>query len=169
MDDTQRAQQHRNRETVERFFRTHGLERASLFTEDCHKILPWTGMGFPIDMRGMRELKYNFLINQSIFTGWTWSGIRVFDTQFPDEFWVECDGAGVIRSPEPGYEPVHYTNHYLHHFRLVDGLIAEFREFQNAVTSVRNDAGDVVPMPPLGDWKPPADWQEPAAWAPAAS
>jgi ketosteroid isomerase-like protein len=169
MDDTPHEIRTRNRATVERFFQTHGLERASLFTEDCYKILPWTGMGFPIDMRGQRELKYNFLINRTIFTEWTWSDLRIFETQFPDEFWVECDGGGVIRSPEPGYAPVHYRNHYLHHFRLVDGRIAEFREFQNAITKVTDDAGAEVPWPPLGEWKPPVDWEEPADWTPEAS
>ncbi|MFT3797607.1 PhzA/PhzB family protein [Microbacterium sp.] len=166
LNDEQRVLQDRNRATVEHFLRCHGLERASLFTADGYKVLPWTGMGRPIDMRGQYELKYNFLINMQIFTQWAWSNVQVFDTQFPDQFWVECDGEGVIVSPEPGYEPVYYKNHYLHHFLLEDGKIKEFREFQNAITQVTDAAGEVVPMPPLGDWKPPVDWVEPADWTP---
>lgn len=166
MDESQRTLQDLNRRTVQHFLNSHGLERASLFTEDGYKVLPWTSMGRPIDMQGQRELKYNFLINRTIFTNWTWSDIEIFDTQYPDQFWVECVGTGLVVSPEPGYEPVHYSNHYLHHFTLDNGRISRFREFQNAAVKVHNDAGEVVPMPPLGDWKPPVDWEAPADWTP---
>lgn len=50
MDDSQCTLQDLNRETVRRFLKSHGLERASLFTKDGYKVLPWTegndaGMG----------------------------------------------------------------------------------------------------------------------------
>ncbi|KAB2388754.1 PhzA/PhzB family protein [Actinomadura montaniterrae] len=156
----------RNRATVERFFKCHGLERASLFAEDGYKVLPWTGMGHPIDMRGQYELKYNFLRNIELFTGWSWSDVTVYDTQYPDRFWVECDGGGVIRVD--GYEPVTYGNHYLMSFRLEDGEIKEFREFANPLSKPTDQAGAPTEMPPLGDWKPPADWKEPPDWTPPA-
>ncbi|SDX49760.1 Ketosteroid isomerase-related protein [Arthrobacter sp. cf158] len=149
-----------NRRTVERFFVTSGLERAALFAVDGRKELPWTSMGHPIDMEGIREISYNFTRNRQIFTDWTWSGVEVFDTQYDDRFWAECDGRGVIRID--GHEPVNAANHYVMAFRLEDGKIKEFREFCDPTQPSRNDAGDPVPTPPLGDWKPPAEWQTPA-------
>ncbi|ROO88060.1 ketosteroid isomerase-like protein [Actinocorallia herbida] len=153
-----------NRATVERFFKTHGLERASLFAADGYKVLPWTGLGHAIDMRGMYELKYNFLRNIELFTGWTWSDITIYDTQHPDRFWVECRGQGVI-SVE-GHEPVNYGNHYLMNFRLEEGKIAEFREFCNPLSKPTDNEGRPAETPPLGDWKPPTGWPEPADWTP---
>ena len=157
--DSADAQRRRNRATVERFFQTSGMERAALFAEDGRKELPWTSMGHPIDMVGKREIAYNFLRNRELFTGWTWSDVEIYDTQYPDRFWAECDGAGVIRVE--GHHPVNASNHYIMSFVVQDGLIKEFREFCNPMSPSRNDAGEPVPTPPLGDWKPPADWQPP--------
>ncbi len=50
------------------------------------------------------------------FPDWEWYNIKVFETDDPNHFWVECDGHGKILFP--GYPEGYYENHFLHSFEL---------------------------------------------------
>ena len=114
--------------------RTRGpdrLRRHELFTEDGRGGLWTTETGVPITIGGRADLARHGVWSLRCFPDWEWYNVRVFETQHPDHFWVECDGRGAIRFP--GYPEGHYANHFLHSFELEDGRIARHREFMNPV------------------------------------
>ncbi len=98
----------RNRATVEHYMRMKGaerLQRHSLFVED------------------------------GCFPDWEWHNVRIFETEDPNHFWVECDGRG--KALVPGYPQGYCENHYIHSFELENGRIKRNREFMNPMQKLR--------------------------------
>jgi phenazine biosynthesis protein len=127
-----------NRATVEKYMNTRGqdrLRRHLLFTEDGVGGLWTNDTGQPIAIHGRDRLAEHAIWSLKCFPDWAWINIEVFETQDPNFFWVECDGAGAIRFP--GYPEGHYTNHFLHSFRLENGKITQQREFMNPFEQLR--------------------------------
>ncbi|MEU6619655.1 PhzA/PhzB family protein [Streptomyces litmocidini] len=128
----------RNRATVETYMNTRGedrLRRHELFTEDGTGGLWTTDTGAPIAVRGRDRLAEHAVWSLRCFPDWEWYGVRVFETQDPNHFWVECDGHGRIRFP--GYPEGFYENHFLHSFEMSDGRIVRGREFMNPFAQLR--------------------------------
>lgn len=127
-----------NRATVETYMNTRGqdrLKRHLLFTEDGVGGLWTNDTGRPIAIRGRDRLAEHAVWSLECFPDWEWTNIEVFETQDPNFFWVECDGAGAIRFP--GYPEGRYENHFLHSFRLENGKIKLQREFMNPFEQLR--------------------------------
>jgi phenazine biosynthesis protein len=127
-----------NRATVEKYMNTRGqdrLRRHLLFTEDGVGGLWTNDTGQPIAIHGRDRLAEHAIWSLKCFPDWAWINIEVFETQDPNFFWVECDGEGAIRFP--GYPEGHYTNHFLHSFRLENGKITQQREFMNPFEQLR--------------------------------
>ncbi len=55
------------------------------------------------------------------FPDWEWHNVRIFETEDPNHFWVECDGRG--KALVPGYPQGYCENHYIHSFELENGRI----------------------------------------------
>ena len=133
--DTRRAG---NRKIVEQYMNCRGQDRLSrhlLFTEDGTGGLWTTDTGEPIVIRGRDRLGEHAVWSLRCFPDWAWINVQVFETQDPDCFWVECDGAGQILFPD--YPPGRYENHFIHAFKFRDGRIAEQREFMNPFQQLR--------------------------------
>jgi phenazine biosynthesis protein len=127
-----------NRAIVEKYMNTRGQERLRrhlLFTEDGTGGLWTTDTGAPIVIKGRDRLRDHGVWSLKCFPDWAWVNIEIFDTQDPNRFWVECDGAGAIRFP--GYPEGHYRNHFLHSFLFEHGKIKSQREFMNPCEQFR--------------------------------
>ncbi len=61
--------------------------------------------------------------------------MRIFETEDPNHFWVECDGRG--KALVPGYPQGYCENHYIHSFELENGRIKRNREFMNPMQKLR--------------------------------
>ncbi|KSI43259.2 phospho-2-dehydro-3-deoxyheptonate aldolase [Pseudomonas aeruginosa] len=112
----------KNRETVVKYMNTKGqdrLRRHELFVEDGCGGLWTTDTGSPIVIRGKDKLAEHAVWSLKCFPDWEWYNIKVFETDDPNHFWVECDGHGKILFP--GYPEGYYENHFLHSFELDDG------------------------------------------------
>jgi hypothetical protein len=134
-DDTRRAS---NRAIVAQYMATRGrdrLRRHLLFTADGIGGLWTTDSGEPIVIRGRDRLGEHAVWSLRCFPDWAWTNVEIFDTQDPDRFWVECDGAGQIIYP--GYPDGYYRNHFLHSFSFRDGKISQQREFMNPCQQFR--------------------------------
>ncbi|WP_254878687.1 PhzA/PhzB family protein [Streptomyces sp. NA04227] len=121
-----------NRRIVEQYMNTRGqdrLRRHELFTEDGQGGLWTTETGEPIVISGRDRLGEHAVWSLKCFPDWAWVDIEIFDTQDPNQFWVECNGRGKIIFP--GYEEGFYENHFIHYFRFEDGKIRLQREFMN--------------------------------------
>ncbi|MEV7908984.1 PhzA/PhzB family protein [Streptomyces griseus] len=128
----------KNRAVVETYMNTKGqdrLRRHELFTEDGSGGLWTTDTGSPIVIKGRDRLAEHAVWSLQCFPDWEWYNIRVFGTDDPNHFWVECDGHGSIRFP--GYPDGYYENHFLHSFALEDGKIKQNREFMNPFEQLR--------------------------------
>ncbi|MEV7021951.1 PhzA/PhzB family protein [Kitasatospora sp. NPDC093558] len=128
----------RNRAVVEKYMNTRGedrLRRHELFTEDGSGGLWTTDTGAPIAINGRDRLAEHAVWSLKCFPDWEWYNIRIFGTDDPNFFWVECDGRGAIRFP--GYPDGYYQNHFLHSFEFVDGKIRQNREFMNPFEQLR--------------------------------
>lgn len=128
----------RNREVVADYMSRRGegrLTRYLLFAEDGVGGLWTTDTGAPVAARGRDKLKAHGEWSLRTFPDWAWTNVEFFDTQDPNRFWVECDGAGMILFPD--YPTGHYSNHFLHSFRLQDQMILEQREFMNPFEQLR--------------------------------
>ncbi|XQC86670.1 PhzA/PhzB family protein [Pseudomonas aeruginosa] len=93
----------KNRETVVKYMNTKGqdrLRRHELFVEDGCGGLWTTDTGSPIVIRGKDKLAEHAVWSLKCFPDWEWYNIKVFETDDPNHFWVECDGHGKI---PPGY------------------------------------------------------------------
>ncbi len=126
----------KNRATVEKYMNTKGqdrLRRHELFVEDGCGGLWTTDTGSPIVIRGKDKLAEHAVWSLKCFPDWEWYNIKVFETDDPNHFWVECDGHGKILFP--GYPEGYYENHFLHSFELDDGKIKRNREFMNVPVS----------------------------------
>jgi len=76
--------------------------------------IQWQGAG--------AQLKNNEQ-NQTLFPGWSWKNVVIWDTQDPTVFFVEADG-----NTAPGATPPS-ANHYVMQLVVKSGKIALFREF----------------------------------------
>ncbi len=94
-----------------------------------------TDTGSPIVIRGKDKLAEHAVWSLKCFPDWEWYNIKVFETDDPNHFWVECDGHGKILFP--GYPEGYYENHFLHSFELDDGKIKRNREFMNVFQQLR--------------------------------
>ena len=128
----------RNRAVVATYMNCRGpdrLRRHLLFTADGVGGLWTTETGEPIVIRGRDRLGEHAVWSLRCFPDWVWTDVEIFDTQDPDRFWVECDGAGQIVFP--GYPEGHYRNHFLHSFLFENGGIKQQREFMNPCQQFR--------------------------------
>lgn len=129
----------RNKETVIQYMEgikgERRLKRHLLFAEDGSAGLVTTDTGEPIIMTGMDRLEKHGAWSLECFPDWEWHNVTIFETQDPNRFWVECDGRGHIIFPRYGKR--WYENHFLHFFRLRDGLIVEQREFMNPIRQLK--------------------------------
>lgn len=127
-----------NRKIVEQYMNTRGqdrLRRHELFTEDGRGGLWTTETGEPIVISGRDRLAEHAVWSLKCFPDWAWIDIQVFDTQDPEQFWVECNGTGKICYE--GYPEGHYENHFLHYFQFENGKIKLQREFMNPCQQFR--------------------------------
>jgi hypothetical protein len=137
MSDDIDARSH-NRAIVAQYMNTRGQDRLNrhlLFTADGIGGLWTTETGEPIVITGRDRLAEHAVWSLRCFPDWVWSNVEIFDTQDPDQFWVECDGAGEISYP--GYPDGPYRNHFIHSFLFVDGKIKRQREFMNPCQQFR--------------------------------
>lgn len=128
-----------NRRIVDQYMHTLGqdrLRRHELFTEDGQGGLWTTETGEPIVIRGRDRMAEHAVWSLQCFPDWEWTDIEIFDTQDPDRFWVECNGAGKIRFP--GYPEGRYENHFIHNFLFENGKIKLQREFMNPCQQFRS-------------------------------
>jgi hypothetical protein len=128
----------KNRATVERYMKTAGqdrLRRHELFTEDGVGGLWTNDTGAPIAIRGRERLAEHAVWSLKCFPDWEWYNVRIFETDDPNHFWVECDGHGTIRFP--GYPDGYYENHFLHSFTFENEKIKLQREFMNPFEQLR--------------------------------
>ncbi|WP_116137544.1 PhzA/PhzB family protein [Trinickia diaoshuihuensis] len=132
VEDQDSELRRRNRAVVEDYMSRRGegrLTRYELFAEDGVGGL-WTNDTLePIVARGHETLKKHATWSLKCFPDWQWTDVKIFETQDPNRFWVECGGHGKILFP--GYPEGHYENHFIHSFLLADGKIKEQREFMN--------------------------------------
>ncbi|MET8857260.1 PhzA/PhzB family protein [Streptomyces sp. NPDC004579] len=127
-----------NRAIVKQYMNTRGedrLRRHLLFTEDGTGGLWTTETGQPIVITGRDRLGDHGQWSLKCFPDWVWTNVEIFDTQDPNQFWVECDGEGTIRFPD--YPDGHYSNHFLHSFLFENGKIKRQREFMNPCQQFR--------------------------------
>jgi len=130
----------RNRATVEHYMRMKGaerLQRHSLFVEDGCAGNWTTESGEPLVFRGHESLRRRRLAEwlERCFPDWEWHNVRIFETEDPNHFWVECDGRG--KALVPGYPQGYCENHYIHSFELENGRIKRNREFMNPIQKLR--------------------------------
>ncbi|MGU1601824.1 PhzA/PhzB family protein [Pseudomonas aeruginosa] len=114
----------RNRATVEHYMRMKGaerLQRHSLFVEDGCAGNWTTESGEPLVFRGHESLRRLAEWLERCFPDWEWHNVRIFETEDPNHFWVECDGRG--KALVPGYPEGYCENHYIHSFELENGRI----------------------------------------------
>lgn len=147
---TQDERRTKNRETVARFFTTHGPARAELFAENGAKEIPFPATyGQKWRWDGKQAVIQNLTSNKTLFTNWRWEGLTIDDTQDPDKFWAEAIGKGEQSVGEDG-APKQYENHYIFCFRMQDGLILEMREFHNPL-ALLHSLGAQMPKVPSPD------------------
>ncbi|MFG2905295.1 PhzA/PhzB family protein [Kitasatospora sp. NPDC048286] len=128
----------RHREVVADYMSRKGenrLTRYLLFAEDGSAGLYTTDTGEPVVSQGHEKLRQHGEWSLRMFPDWEWKNVRIFDTQDPNHFWVECDGEGQILYPD--YPSGHYRNHFIHSFVLADGKIKQNREFMNPFQQLR--------------------------------
>ena len=92
----------RNRATVEHYMRMKGaerLQRHSLFVEDGCAGNWTTESGEPLVFRGHESLRRLAEWLERCFPDWEWHNVRIFETEDPNHFWVECDGRGKALVP----------------------------------------------------------------------
>lgn len=137
VDETTRVREH-NRAVVEQYMNTRGqdrLRRHELFTEDGQGGLWTTETGEPIMISSRDRLADHAVWSLKCFPDWVWYNVEIYDTQDPEQFWVECDGHGKILFP--GYPDGYYENHFIHYFRFEGGKIKQQREFMNPCQQFR--------------------------------
>lgn len=63
--------------------------------------------------------------NAETYSDWSWSDYRVYQSDDPNVFLVECDGGGTGHS-----------DHYVHKFVLTDGRISQYVEFNSPLNEL---------------------------------
>jgi hypothetical protein len=134
----------KNLATVKKYFAMEGprLNRHKLFTDNCTWGLAFSETGGPINVSGINDLAKMDEWNTRCFPDWKWRNVKIFQTQDPNYFWVECDGSG--KALFPGYPPVIHSAHFIHSFEMIDGKIKAYREFFNPVKELL-DFGFQIP------------------------
>ncbi|TEE20916.1 hypothetical protein IPC1504_28985 [Pseudomonas aeruginosa] len=94
-----------------------------------------TESGEPLVFRGHESLRRLAEWLERCFPDWEWHNVRIFETEDPNHFWVECDGRG--KALVPGYPQGYCENHYIHSFELENGRIKRNREFMNPIQKLR--------------------------------
>jgi phenazine biosynthesis protein len=111
------------------------LTRYRLFDDEGSAGLWTSDTGEAIVSRGHDKLKAHGEWSLRMFPDWEWKNVEIYETQDPNQFWVECDGEGQILYPD--YPPGYYKNHFIHSFRLENGRILQNREFMNPFQQLR--------------------------------
>ena len=75
------------------------LQRHSLFVEDGCAGNWTTESGEPLVFRGHESLRRLAEWLERCFPDWEWHNVRIFETEDPNHFWVECDGRGKALVP----------------------------------------------------------------------
>jgi len=119
------------------------LNRHKLFTDDCTWGLGFSERGRPIYVKGIKKLAKMDEMNTRCFPDWKWRNIKIFQTQDPNFFWVECDGSG--NALFSSYPPTRHSAHFIHSFEMENGKIKFYREFFNPVKELL-DFGFKVPQ-----------------------
>jgi phenazine biosynthesis protein len=136
----------KNLAAVKAYFQLQEAARAArhtLFVDDCTWGLAYSETGGPQIVSGIDELKRMDERNVSRFPDWKWTDVRIFHTQDPNYFWVECYGSGQALFPD--YPPVIHSAHFVHSFEMTDGKIKHYREFFNPIKELK-DFGLEVPV-----------------------
>ncbi len=135
----------KNLATVKKYMSMVGsrLNRHKLFTDDGTWGRGFTEAGDSDYVKGIENLAKMDEMNTRCFPDWQWTNIRIFETQDPNFFWVECDGAG--KALFPGYPPTIHSAHFIHSFEMEDGKIRFYREFFNPVKELM-DFGYKIPQ-----------------------
>jgi len=134
----------KNLETVNKYMSMTGsrLNRHRLFTDNCTSGLAYSETGGPIYVTGIENVAKMDEWNTKCFPDWKWENIKIYQTQDPNYFWVECDGSGEARFTD--YPPVKHSAHFIHSFEMEDGKIKAYREFFNPVKELM-DFGFEIP------------------------
>lgn len=114
-----------NKAVIAHFFELPiGEERARLYADDGVKQIPSMG----VQWIGLDAQLKNNKQNETLFPGWTWAKVVIWDTSDPTVFWVEAEGrTGAGRIPA-------YSNHYVMQMVAKGGKIVLFREFGTPLT-----------------------------------
>ena len=134
-----------NQATVEKFLGQEWQDQWKLFTEDGIAGLETPETCRPEDFRitGMENLRPYFEACAQVFPEWKFTNAEIYQTQNPNQFWVECDGAG--RMIFPAYpQATRHSCHFILSFRMEKGKIKQWREFMNPCKEMM-DVGIEVP------------------------
>jgi len=105
---------------------------ADVLAEDIVFEMPFALPGLPDRVEGkgtVVEFLEKFLGKErGMFTGWDLHNIRTYPGSDPDLVFAELDGQGVV--VKSGYQ---YRQKYIILFRVSDGLISHWREYNNPI------------------------------------
>ena len=125
------------KEIVSRFLEAEGKQdvqgMADVLAEDIVFEMPFLNLpGLPNRVEGkgtVVEFLEQFLGKErGMFTGWDLHNIRTYPGSDPDLVFAELDGQGVVA--QSGYQ---YRQKYIILFRVSDGLISHWREYNNPI------------------------------------
>jgi len=141
-----------NQATVEKFLHQEWEKQWELFAEDGSVGLETPENCKPEEFRvqGIKNLKPHFEGMSKVFPEWKFTNLKIYQTQDPNQFWVECDGGG--RVIFPAYpKATHHSCHFILSFLMEKGKIKQWREFMNPCKEML-DVGIEVPIikRPLG-------------------
>jgi hypothetical protein len=138
-----------SKEIVSRFLEAEGKQdvqgMADVLADDIVFEMPFLKLpGIPNRVEGKEtvvEFLEQFLGKEhGMFTGWDLSNIRIYPGGEPDLVFAELDGQGVV--VKSGYQ---YRQKYIILFRVSDGHISHWREYNNpiplqaAIASIKDD------------------------------
>lgn len=105
---------------------------ADVLAEDIVFEMPFAPPGLPDRVEGkgtVVEFLEQFLgKDHGMFTGWDLHSIRIYPGAEPDLVFAELDGQGVV--VKSGYQ---YRQRYIILFRVSDGHISHWREYNNPI------------------------------------
>ena len=155
--DENLALREKNYETVCRFMQGLSPYLYLLYTDD---VVTGVAFDFSLTKDAMRNSDMTFqkmldASNAEMYPDWTWTNIKVFQSDDPNVFVVECDGCGTLT--ENGEAVRFHADHYLHKFTLEDGLIKEYIEFNNPIQELTEMGYSVSPAGGGGSSEEPED------------
>ena len=125
------------KEIVSRFLEAEGKQdvqgMADVLADDIVFEMPFLNLpGLPNRVEGkgtVVEFLEQFLGKEhGMFTGWDLHNLRIYPGGDPDLVFAELDGQGVV--VKSGYQ---YRQKYIILFRVSDGLISHWREYNNPI------------------------------------